>query len=310
MIIRLTKANFSSNNIGQYTTEPGTLTFNVSPSSASWTLTCTAMSPSTKTGTGNTTWENIPAGSTVSYEVSLSGYNTQKGSISIYGNTTKTITLSEVGSGDTGDGDDDTGGGSGTTEEYIVNFDFIQNNLNDYSLDGTFEIPTNSTVSSIEYDSNLGMNLNNNLPNGLILSNPVDSSKSWTLEFSGTFVTPTVLVGNRRALLGGDNLTPFIFMNGNTVENISFQVSAGSHIYTSSSNMIWDTEVTYKFIYDGNGKLDFYVNNALKETKNINYTGNFVRLLGNIEGKSSAYVWQDVETGKKSYLKTFKLKYN
>ena len=98
MIIRLTKANFSSNNIGQYTTEPGTLTFNVSPSTASWTLTCTAMSPSTKTGTGNTTWANIPAGSTVSYEVSLSGYNTQKGSISIYGNTSKTITLSEVGS--------------------------------------------------------------------------------------------------------------------------------------------------------------------------------------------------------------------
>ena len=98
MIIRLTKANFSSNNIGQYTTEPGTLTFNVSPSNASWTLTCTAMSPSTKTGTGNTTWANIPAGSTVSYEVSLSGYNTQKGSISIYGNTSKTITLSEVGS--------------------------------------------------------------------------------------------------------------------------------------------------------------------------------------------------------------------
>lgn len=98
MIIRLTKANFSSNNIGQYTTEPGTLTFNVSPSNASWTLTCAAMSPSTKTGTGNTTWANIPAGSTVSYEVSLSGYNTQKGSISIYGNTSKTITLSEVGS--------------------------------------------------------------------------------------------------------------------------------------------------------------------------------------------------------------------
>lgn len=98
MIIRLTKANFSSNNIGQYTTEPGTLTFNVSPSNATATLTCAAMSPSTKTGTGAITWANIPAGSTVSYEVSLSGYNTQKGSISIYGNTSKTITLSEVGS--------------------------------------------------------------------------------------------------------------------------------------------------------------------------------------------------------------------
>lgn len=97
MIIRLTKANFSSNNIGQYTTEPGTLTFNVSPSNATATLTCAAMSPSTKTGTGTITWANIPAGSTVSYEVSLSGYNTQKGSISIYGNTSKTVTLSEVG---------------------------------------------------------------------------------------------------------------------------------------------------------------------------------------------------------------------
>lgn len=122
MIIRLTKANFSSNNIGQYTTEPGTLTFNVSPSNASWTLTCAAMSPSTKTGTGNTTWANIPAGSTVSYEVSLSGYNTQKGSISIYGNTLKTITLSEVGSvtppvtpEEPGTGGGNTGGDSGNT---------------------------------------------------------------------------------------------------------------------------------------------------------------------------------------------------
>ena len=117
MIIRLTKANFSSNNIGQYTTEPGTLTFNVSPSNASWTLTCAAMSPSTKTGTGNTTWANIPAGSTVSYEVSLSGYNTQKGSISIYGNTSKTITLSEVGSvtPPVTPEEPGTGGGSGET---------------------------------------------------------------------------------------------------------------------------------------------------------------------------------------------------
>ena len=199
--------------------------------------------------------------------------------------------------------------GGETTNEYIINFDFTQNNLNDYSLDGTFEIPENSNVSDITYDAQ-GMNLNNNLPNGLILTTPVDSSKAWTLEFTGTFVKPAVLTGNRRALLGGDNLTPFVFMNGNSVETIAFQVSAGSHVYTSASNMIWDSEVTYKFIYNGSGSLELYVNNELKETKTINYTGNFVRILGNIEGKSSAYVWQDVESGKQSWLKTFKFKYN
>lgn len=194
-------------------------------------------------------------------------------------------------------------------DEYIINFDFTQNNLNDYSLDGTFEIPTNSTVSDITYGAQ-GMNLNNNLPNGLILTTPIDSSKAWTLEFTGTFVKPTVLVGNRRAFLGGDNLTPFVFMNGNTVETMSFQVSAGSHVYTNASDMIWDSEVNYKFIYNGGGSLELYVNNELKETRAINYTGNFVRILGNIEGKSSAYVWQDVESGKQSWLKTFKFKYN
>ena len=312
MIIRLTKANFSSNNIGQYTTEPGTLTFNVSPSNASWTLTCAAMSPSTKTGTGNTTWANIPAGSTVSYEVSLSGYNTQKGSISIYGNTSKTITLSEVGSvpPPVDPEEPGTGGGSGSgeTNDYNINFDFTQNNLNDYSLDGTFEIPSNSTVSEITYDGTLGMNLNNNLPNGLILTEPVDSSKPWTLEFTGTFIQPTDITRNRRAFLGGDNLTPFVFMNGSTAATISFQVSSGNHIYTLPSNMVWDTEVTYKFVYNGAGTLEFYVNGDLKETKTINYSGNFVRLLGNIEGKSTAYVWKD-EEGKKSWLKSFKFKY-
>ena len=204
---------------------------------------------------------------------------------------------------------EEPGTGGETTDEYIINFDFTQNNLNDYSLDGTFEIPANSTVSDITYGAQ-GMNLNNNLPNGLILTTPVDSSKAWTLEFTGTFVKPTVLTGNRRAFLGGDNLTPFVFMNGNATESISFQVSAGNHVYTDASNMIWDSEVTYKFIYNGGGSLDLYVNNELKETKTINYTGNFVRILGNIEGKSAAYIWQDVESGKQSWLKTFKFKYN
>ena len=71
-------------------------------------------------------------------------------------------------------------------------------------------------------------------------------------------------------------------------------------------------EIGYMGVYFDTTKLDeqgnVYVNGDLKETKTINYSGNFVRLLGNIEGKSAAYVWKD-EEGKKSWLKSFKFKY-
>lgn len=248
----------------------------------------------------------IPANTTVTGDIKISASAT---AINTGGDVVEPEPENPSTGGDVIEPENPSTGGGETTNEYLINFDFTQNNLNDYSLDGTFEIPGNSTVSDIVYSAQ-GMNLNNNLPNGLILTTPVDASKAWTLEFTGTFVKPTVLAGNRRALLGGDNLTPFVFMNGNTVDAISFQVSAGSHVYTSASNMIWDSEVTYKFIYNGSGSLELYVNNELKETKTINYTGNFVRILGNIEGKSSAYIWQDVESGKQSWLKTFKFKYN
>lgn len=308
MIITLTKADFSTCKIGTLTTwnirrslgsgATSSSSATTVERDASWTETITLADGYTfgtySVTMGSTTITPTITENTLTFTISA-----------VTGNINITVaTINESTGEDTGG---DTGGD--TTNEYIIDFDFTQNNLNDYSLDGTFEIPTNSTVSDITYGE-LGMNLNNNLPNGLILTTPIDSSKAWTLEFTGTFVQPTELVGNRRAFLGGDNLTPFVFMNGNTVDAISFQVSAGSHIYTSASNMIWDSEVTYKFIYNGNGSLELYVNNELKETKTINYTGNFVRILGNIEGKSSAYVWQDVESGKQSWLKTFKFKYN
>jgi hypothetical protein len=325
MIITLTRANFSACNIGTLTTVnvkstvSGTCANVVikmpNVEKAGYTTATTIATISLNTTNYKDHNVKVMMGSA---DVTSTWYSS--GNVIVPANTpiTSNITISvsatAVSGGDPIIPDEPeqpgTGGGSGeTTEEYIINFDFTQNNLNDYSLDGTFEIPTNSTISEITYGAQ-GMNLNNNLPNGLILTTPVDSSKAWTLEFTGTFVKPTVLAGNRRAFLGGDNLTPFVFMNGNTMETMAFQVSAGSHVYTSASNMIWDSEVTYKFIYNGSGSLELYVNNELKETKAINYTGNFVRILGNIEGKSSAYVWQDVESGKQSWLKTFKFKYN
>lgn len=194
----------------------------------------------------------------------------------------------------------------------LFDFDFTQHNLNDYSLEDIFTIPSSSTMSDINYDPILGMNLNNNLPNGLILNTPIDASQPWTMEVTGTFVTPTTVVGNRRAFLGGDNLTPFVFMNSSNTNTstIGFQISAGSHVFALTDKMIWDTEVTYKIIYNGAGSAELYINNVLKETKTINYTGYFTRILGNVEGKSTAYVWQDVEEGKQSWLKSFKFKYN
>ena len=218
MIIRLTKANFSSNNIGQYTTEPGTLTFNVSPSNASWTLTCAAMSPSTKTGTGNTTWANIPAGSTVSYEVSLSGYNTQKGSISIYGNTSKTITLSEVGSVTPDPEPEEPGTGGGSVGETVqltssntnTSYNDTANHLNNNIVVGQplpktdvgtkgilgWDIPQYAIVTlTVSGGGNYGMAITDN--NDIVIEGMVNSSVATDASSQGVYTFSPVTIPTR-----------------------------------------------------------------------------------------------------------------
>ena len=210
-----------------------------------------------------------------------------------------------------GDGGN-TGGNSGgtTTGNVVFDFDFTTNNIDDYALSDIFTVPSGSNTAGIEYDSTKGMSLNGELPNGLNLINPIDASKAWTLEATGTFVTPTDLAGNRRAFLGGNDLYPFVFHNGGTVGQMGFQVSNGSHVYVGAGKLVYDTEVTYKVVYDGAGKLTITANGTEIGTATINMTGNFTVILGNVSGKSSAYVWKNVESGKKSYLKKFKFYYN
>ena len=199
---------------------------------------------------------------------------------------------------------------SGEANDTLFNFDFTKHTLDDYVLDGTFTVPSNSNLSTIMYDNLLGANFNGNLPNGLIITNPIDASKAWTLEFVASFAQPSDLAGNRRAFLSGDNLTPFIFINGGTVSTLSFQISVGSHLYLGAGKLIYDAETSYKITYNGNGKCSLYINNEHIQDASINFTGNFTRLLGNVEGKSTAYIWKDVEENKKSYLKTLKIYYN
>lgn len=66
-----------------------TLTVSTSPSSATCTLTYNGTSYTQKTLSG------LPYGATVSYSVSYSGYNSQSGSWTITGDTTKSISLSQ-----------------------------------------------------------------------------------------------------------------------------------------------------------------------------------------------------------------------
>ena len=222
-----------------------------------------------------------------------------------------TITINVVES--SGDDNPSSGGGNTGKSINVVDFDFTINTLNDYSLDGSFTIPDTSTPEGIEYDNNLGMSLNNNLPYGLTLTNPVNASKPWTLEFTGIFATPTVLAGNRRALITGvDDLTPFVVINSNnaTRPNLGFQISSGSHSWVGSGEIDYDQEVTYKIVHDGNNTTTVYENGLELGDSKVNWSGKtFGTILGVIKGKSTAYTWQNVETGKKSYLKKFKFSY-
>ena len=191
----------------------------------------------------------------------------------------------------------------------VFDFDFTANTIDDYALNDIFTLPDTSDTSKISYDSTKGMNLNGGLPNGLDLVNPIDAGKSWTLEFTMTIPTPTVLAGNRKAFLGGNDLYPFVFINGSTYDNMGFQISNGTHA-TKYGILVYDTEATYKIVYDGNGSAEIFVNNTSKGTLSVNFTGQtFTVMLGNVKGKSSAYVWQNVESTP-SYLKKFKFIYN
>ena len=193
----------------------------------------------------------------------------------------------------------------------VFDFDFATNTINDYALSDIFTVPDGSNVSGITYDATYGMNLNNSLPNGLSLVNPLDASKPWTLEFTALFVTPTVLAGNRRAFLGGADLYPFVFINGNTYDQMGFQISNGNHATVGYGKLVYDKECDYKIVYDGNGKVTAYADGVEIGSGSVNFTGqSFVVILGNVKGKSSAYTWQDVETGKKSYLHKLKFYYN
>lgn len=223
---------------------------------------------------------------------------------------TSTISINVVeSSGNNNSSSGDINAGENVT---VVDFDFTTNTLNDYSLDGSFTIPDTSTPENIEYDNSLGMSLHNNLPYGLTLTNTVDASKPWTLEFTGTFATPTVLAGNRRALITGiDDLTPFVVINSSTSgPNLGFQISSGSHTWVGSGEIDYDQEVTYKIVHDGNNTTTVYENGLELGESNANWSGKtFGTILGVIKGKSAAYVWQNVESGKKSYLKKFKFSY-
>lgn len=194
--------------------------------------------------------------------------------------------------------------------EAVFNFDFATNNIDDYALSDIFTIPSGTDTSTIEYDSTYGMTLAGQLKNGLNLVNPIDAGKAWTLEFTALFVTPTVLAGNRRAFLGGADLYPFVFINGTTYNQMGFQISNGNHA-TVYGKMKYDVEATYRIEHDGNSGVTVYVDDVQVGKVTVNFAGMFFTvILGNVPGKSSAYVWDNVETGKKSYLHKMKFYYN
>ena len=220
---------------------------------------------------------------------------------------TATITLEVVEAAEDEGGSGD--GGDTTDENVVFDFDFTANNLDDYALSNIFTFPDGSDVSAIEYHSTYGMTLNGQLPNGLNLVEPIDASKPWTLDFTALFVTPTVLAGNRRAFLGGANLYPFVFINGTTYDSMGFQISNGTHA-TKYGILAYDVEATYKIVHNGSGSVEIFVNEKSKGTVSVDFTGGqFTVILGNVPGKSSAYVWKNVENTN-SYLHKLKFTYN
>ena len=311
MIITLIGANFGSSNIGTLTT---------------WGITPVLGSGASYSGPAV-----VDRGASLSATVTIAdthelgsdgvtvtmGGTNQIGAYSIAGNVV-TISIASV----TGTvvikvptknivtGDEDTG--IEDTSNVVFDFDFTQNTLSDYSNLGIFTLPEGTDISGISYDTTYGANLNNSLPNGLTLVNPIDASRAWTLEMTSLFVTPTNLVGNRRAILTGvDDIAPLLVVNGTSLDKLAFQISAGAHKYVGDGKLIYDAETTYKFVHDGQTNITVYQNGSQLGKTNVDFTGkSFGTVLGVIKGKSTAYIWQDVESGKKSYLHKLKFYYN
>ena len=319
MIITLKGANFSTNNIGTLST---------------WTIFTSIGSGATYEGV-----RTVDKGTSFSalvtiadgYEIGTAGVSVMMGTTDITstavttegneiaisigevtGNVTISVPTVNTSTGEEGGGDEPVVPDNPATPDTtaVFDFDFTTNTIDDYALSDIFTIPEGSTTSSITYDSTKGMSLHNNLPNGLSLINPIDASKAWTLEFTATLPTPTVLAGNRKAFLAGDNLYPFVFINGNTFDKLGFQISNGNHATVGYGNLIYDQETDYKIVYDGSGKVEAFANGTSIGTGTVDFTGHqFTVLLGNVKGKSTAYVWQNVENTP-SYLKKIKFKYN
>ena len=299
--IRATGANSGGGEVVEPDTPvtPTSYTFTINPDPISATVTLSATGYSTVSGTGSQSI-TVVNGTTVNWRVEASGYTTRTGNWTINGgNKTENITLTAT---------------SGGENNVVFDFDFTTSTLANYANQGIFTVPDTSTIDAITYDSTKGANLNDNLPYGLTLTNPIDASRAWALEFTATMVTPTVLVGNRRAFItGGSDLAPFVVINfsGTGVASQGFQISNGAHKWVGTGKLIYDQEVTYKIVHDGASNIVVYQNGVEFGTTTCDFTGKtFGTILGVIKGKSSAYIWKDVESGKKSYLKKLKFSYN
>lgn len=318
MIITLTGADFSASNIGILTawrvrTDLGEGATYDGPTSVEkgMPLNATVTVDSSYTvGEVNVTMAGVAVSNGYISEGNVITINIAE----VTGNVVIEVATSISSSGGNGEGEGgDTGtegGDSGAEADGVVfDFDFTTNGIEDYALSDIFTVPEGTDTSTIEYDATYGMSLNGQLVNGLNLVTPIDASKAWTLEFTALFVTPTVLAGNRRAFLGGENLYPFVFINGGTYDKMGFQISNGSH-KTVYGIMAYDAESSYKIVHDGSSGVKVYVNGKEVGSVSVDFTDQFFTvILGNVKGKSSAYVWQNVETNK-SYLHKFKFYYN
>ena len=106
-------------------------------------------------------------------------------------------------------------------------------------------------------------------------------------------------------------MAPFAVINATTLETLGFQISSGSHKYVGSGKLTYDEEASYKIVHDGATNVEVFKNGTSIGTATVDFTdASFGTILGNVKGASSAYVWQDVEDGKKSYLHKMKFYYN
>lgn len=133
-----------------------TFTINATPSTAYITLGAAGYSSVAGTGSASIT---VASGTEVTYAVSAEGYTPQEGGVVVTGTTSENIVLVASGS------------------NVVFDFDFTTSTLADYADDGIFTVPDTSTIEAITYDSTKGANLNNNLPYGLTLTNPIDAAR-------------------------------------------------------------------------------------------------------------------------------------